>query len=257
MRFGRRQESQPEWLRDVFELRARKGIDPQGRLLLEGLRVVAAARAAGLAFECVLYAPEFFSGEPCRVVLEALQRDGVPSHCVPKPVFSQLSYKAEGLVAVARFALPALAEVLACPRVVVLDGLADPGNIGAVVRSANAWGPVGVVVVGTPAKLFHPKALRAAMGALFHTAVCTADRAALVACVKRPVYVLAPDGAAMRSVAIAREAVIVVGNERHGVHPSWHDVTTARVAIPMTGMVDSLNVATSAAIVLWEAFMDS
>jgi TrmH family RNA methyltransferase len=251
----RRDEMQPEWLREVFELRARKGIDPSGRLLLEGLRVVGAACAAGVPIECVIYAPEFFSGEPCRALLQALQRAGVPAHCVAKPTFSQLSYKAEGIVAVARFTAPPLADVLACARVVVLDGLADPGNIGAVLRTANAFPPAGVVCVGTPAKLFHPKALRASMGALFHTPACAAERATLVARVAalgRPVVVLSPDGDALH--ALPRDATVVLGNERHGVHPSWHDVTTARVALPMRGIVDSLNVATTAAIVLWEAF---
>ena len=245
---------QPEWLRDVFELRARKGIDRDGRLLLEGLRLVGAARTAGIPIERVVYAPEFFSGEPCLQLLQALQRDGVPSCCVAKPQFSQLSYKAEGLVAVARFTQPSLADVLASPRVVVLDGLADPGNIGAVLRTANAFGPAGVVCVGTPDKLFHPKSLRASMGALFHTPVCTAERSAVVAqaAARGPVVVLAPDGASLST--LPRDATIVLGNERYGVHPSWHDVTTMRVALPMRGIVDSLNVATTAAIVLWEAF---
>ena len=252
----RRDAMQPVWLREVFELRARKGIDSQNRLLLEGVRLVAAGRSAGLAFERVMYAPEFFAGEPCRRLLEALQRDGVASHCLPKATFSQLSYKAEGLIGVARHVAPPLAEVLACSRVVVLDGLADPGNIGAVLRSANAWGPAGVVVVGTPAKLFHPKALRASMGALFHTPACAADRAAVVAQLagRRAVLVLAPDGAPMRTVALPAELAIVLGNERHGVHPMWHDAMTARVALPMAGIVDSLNVATTAAIMLWETF---
>jgi TrmH family RNA methyltransferase len=253
----RLQWAQPEWLRDVFELRARRGIDPRGRLLLEGLRVAGAARAAGLPFERVLYAPEFFAGEPCRLLVQALQRDGVPSHCLPKETFSQLSYKGEGIVGVARYATPPLDDVLACALVVVLDGLADPGNIGAVIRTANAWGPAGVIVVGTPAKLFHPKALRASMGALFHTPACTAERDVLVGRLRgRAVVVLSPDGAAPERPP-RPDAVFVVGNERHGVHPSWHDVTTARVAIPMRGVVDSLNVATSAAIVLWEAFNES
>jgi TrmH family RNA methyltransferase len=248
--------AQPEWLREVFELRARKGIDPRGRLLLEGLRLVGAARSAGVSFERVLYTPEFFSGDPCLRLLEALQRDGVASHCLSKPVFSQLSYKAEGLLGVVRYTLPALADVLARPRVVVLDGLADPGNIGAVLRSANAWGPAGLVAVGTPDKLLHPKALRASMGALFHTPACGAGRADVVQQLSgSDVVVLAPDGAPVRSLpSRARRLAIVVGNERHGVHPMWHDVTTARLAIPMTGIVDSLNVATAAAIVLWEAF---
>jgi TrmH family RNA methyltransferase len=240
-------------LREVFELRARRGIDPQGRLLLEGLRLIDAAHRKGLAIERVFYTPEFFSGEPCRALLFALQRAGVPSTCLPKSEFSRLSYKAEGLVAVARFEEPPLDAVLACPRVVVLDGLADPGNLGAVVRTANAWGPAGVVVVGTPGKMFHPKALRASMGALFHTPTCAADRAELVERVRaRPVVVLAPDGEPLAEVP--PDPVVVLGNERHGAHPMWHDVATARVAIPMAGIVDSLNVATAAAILLWETW---
>lgn len=242
-------------LHDVLELRARKGIDPHKRLLLEGLRLVEAARRAGLPFEGVMYAPEFFTGEACSEVLRALLRDGVPSERLAPRDFSRVSYKAEGLAAVVRYAGPPLADVLRAPRVVVLDGLSDPGNVGAVLRSANAWGPASVVVVGGPDKLFHPKCLRASMGALFHTPTTTCDRAVLVARVAaldRRVVTLAPDGAA--PLGGLGDAVVVLGNERHGVHPAWDAVATARVAIPMGGVVDSLNVATTAAIVLWEAF---
>lgn len=245
---------QPEWLRDVFELRARKGIDPRGRVLVEGLRLVEAARRAGLAFEGCAYAPEFFSGDLCTQLLEALQRDGVRTACLPARDFSALSYKAEGLVGVVRYRSPAIDDVLCSQRVLVLDGVSDPGNIGAVLRTANAWGPVGVVLVGGADKLLHPKCLRASMGALFHTPTCAADRGVLIGRVRgRSVVALAPDGTA-RLDALPRDAVVVFGNERYGVHPAWHEVTSARVAIPMRGMVDSLNVATTAAIVLWEAF---
>jgi len=243
-------------LQDVLELRARKGIDSRQRLLLEGLRLIGAARMAGLAFECVLYTPEFWSGEPCRQLLEQLQRDGVPSHCLSPRTFSRISYKAEGLVAIARYVAPALDVVLRAARVVVLDGLSDPGNIGAIVRSANAWGPAAVVVVGGPDKLFHPKCLRASMGAMFHTPTLAVERATLVgriATLGRRVFVLAPDGDACVD-RFDDDPIVVLGNERHGVHPTWHHVTTARIAIPMNGIVDSLNVATSAAIVLWELF---
>jgi len=249
---------QPTWLREVFELHARKGLDPKGRVIVEGLRLVGAARAAGLPFEAIVYAPEFFVGEPCKVLLEALQRDGVPSACIPTRDFSALSYKAEGLVGVVRYKLPPLADVLNNQRVLVLDGLSDPGNIGAVLRTANAWGPAGVVVIGGRDKLFHPKCLRASMGAIFHTPTCAVERAIAIEHVRgRPVVALAPDGEA-RLDALPRDAsgklIVVFGNERYGVHPAWNDVTTARVAIPMTGIVDSLNVATTAAIVLWEGF---
>lgn len=245
-------------LDDVLALRARKGLDPDHRLLLEGLRLVGAARAAGLAFQGVIYTPEFFSGAPCLQLLQALQRDGVRTACVPPRVFSKISYKAEGLVAVVAYRLPSLDAVLATSRVLVLDGLSDPGNIGAVLRSANAWGPAAVVVVGGHDKLLHPKCLRASMGALFHTPVAVCDRGSLVprlAALGRPVVALSPDGAPLATVA--RDAVVVVGNERYGIHPAFHDVTTSRVALPMTGIVDSLNVATAAAIVLWESYRPS
>jgi TrmH family RNA methyltransferase len=245
---------QPEWLRELYELRARKSLDPSGRVLVEGLRLVGAARAAGLPFEGIVYAPEFFAGAPCKQLLEALQRDGVRSACIPTRDFSALSYKAEGLVGVVRFTPPAIAEVMASARVLVLDGLSDPGNIGAVLRTANAWGPAGVVVVGGRDKLFHPKCLRASMGAVFHTPTCAVERQVAIAHLdRRPVIALAPDGDAHLE-ELPAEAIVIFGNERHGVHPAWHDVTTARVAIPMRGVVDSLNVATTAAIVLWEAF---
>lgn len=245
---------QPAWLHEVFELRARKSPDPQHRILVEGLRLVGAARAAKLPFEGVVYAPEFFAGEPCKQLLAALQRDGVRSACLATRDFSALSYKAEGLVGVVRYALPPIAEVMQSERVLVLDGLSDPGNIGAVLRTANAWGPAGVVVVGSRDKLCHPKCLRASMGAVFHTPTCAVERSIAIAHLdQRPVIALAPDGDA-RLDALPRDAIVIFGNERHGVHPAWHDVTTARVAIPMRGVVDSLNVATTAAIVLWEAF---
>ncbi len=240
---------------DVLELRARKGIDSHKRLLLEGLRPIGAARRAGLAFESVWYTPDFFSGEPCRSLLQQLQRDGVASQCLAPRAFSRISYKAEGLVAIVRYVGPSLDDVLKAPRVVVLDGLSDPGNIGAVLRSANAWGPASVAVVDGADKLFHPKCLRASMGALFHTPTVVCDRATLVAriaALDRRVVALVPDGDA--PLGGLDEAVVVLGNERYGVHPSWHEVTTARIAIPMAGVVDSLNVATTAAIVLWEAF---
>ncbi len=244
---------QPDWVREVFELRARKALDPQNRLIIEGLRLVGAARAAGLPFEGILFAPEFFT-EPCHQLLETLHAEGVRTANLPSRDFSLLSYKAEGLIAVVRFKEPPLADVMRAPRVLVLDGLADSGNIGAVLRTANAWGPAGVAVVGGRDKLLHEKCLRASMGAIFHTPTCAVERArAIEAARGRPVISLRLDGDA-RLDALPPGAIVVLGNERYGVHADWDEVTTARVAIPMTGIVDSLNVATTAAIVLWESF---
>jgi RNA methyltransferase, TrmH family len=94
------------------------------------------------------------------------------------------------------------------------------------------------------------------MGALFHTPTALADRDAVIARLAgRQVIVLTPFGdAGLDVLPLADAHVLVVGNEKRGVHPRWADVATARAAIPMGGIVDSLNVATAAAIVLWEAY---
>jgi len=228
----------------THELQARKG-KVGDRLLLEGLRPCRGARDANVPFEHVLYAPELFA-EGCQLLLDRFVADGVACHRIERKEFSRISYKAEGIVGVVKFAGANLDEVLRSPVVVVLDALSDPGNIGAIVRSANAWG--GAVAVGdTGDKLYHPKSLRAAMGALFHTPTCPTDRATVASRIKgRSVLALVVDGEPIDRV--------LLGNERRGVHPDFLAIATARVKIPMSGMVDSLNAATAAAIMLWEVY---
>jgi RNA methyltransferase, TrmH family len=252
-------EHQPQWLRAVFELRARKGMDDRGRLLLEGSRSNAAAHRAGVAFEQILYAPEFFD-EGGAELLARLEGAGVPARRLAPRDFSRISYKADGLVGVVRFAPPSLDDVLGAKVLLVLDALSDPGNIGAILRAANAW-DAAVLVVDADGKLYHPKAVRAAMGSLFHTPACCARRAVAAARIEslgRPVVVLTPEGDAQIDAQLdalpGGELVLVLGNEKRGVHARWRELATARVAIPMRGVVDSLNVATAAAVMLWETY---
>jgi TrmH family RNA methyltransferase len=251
----REHRDQPPWLRAVFELRARKGMDEGGRLLLEGSRSNAAAHRAGIAFEQVLYAPEFFD-EGGAELLASLEGAGVVArHLAPRD-FSRVSYKADGIIGVVRFAPPSLDDVLAARVLLVLDALSDPGNIGAILRTANAW-DAGVIVVEADGKLYHPKAVRAAMGTLFHTPVCQARRevaASRIEALGRPIVVITPDGDGRVDALPASEVVLVLGNEKRGVHARWRELATSRVAIPMRGVVDSLNVATAAAVMLWEAY---
>jgi len=239
----------------VFDLRAKKGLDEHGRLLLEGSRSNGAAHRASVVFEQVLYAPEFFEAGSAELVAR-LEAQGVPAHRLAPPDFSRLSYKADGVIGVVRVVPPSLDEVLASSRVVVLDALSDPGNIGAVLRTANAW-DASVLVVEAEGKLYHPKSVRAAMGTLFHTPVCQArrdDAAARIKALGRPVVVLTPEGDHPVDALPDGDMVLVLGNEKRGIHTRWRELATARVAIPMGGIIDSLNVATAAAIMLWEAY---
>ncbi|MCW5808076.1 MAG: RNA methyltransferase [Deltaproteobacteria bacterium] len=250
---------QPAWLRDVFALRANKGIDGKNRLLLEGSRLVRAALAAGATFELAIQTPEHFGDGGSAAIVAQLAGRGVAIHRLAPAAFSKLSYKADGLIAVVRYVAPPLEKVLSAARVMVLDALSDPGNIGAVVRAAGAW-DASVAVIDDGKKLFHPKSLRASLGAVFSTPACMADRAQLIAQLagKRPILAVVPDGEhRVDTMPLDGDPILVVGNEKRGVHPRWLEVATARIAIPMRTSdvaLDSLNVATAATVVLWEAY---
>lgn len=247
----------PRWLQDVHALRQHKGRDASGRILLEGLRSVSGAASAGVLVETLIIAPEFYSGPRCGAVVEQIRSTGVKPRRIQPRQFSKLSYKAEGMVAVVRYQVPALGAVPVPTErpLMILDALSDPGNIGSVLRASNAFGGSVLVVEGTP-KLYHPKALRASMGALFHTPTFTADRASAVRWLAGSglaLLTLVPDGPdSLDDVAWDQPLACVIGNEKRGVHPDWASVATASVSIPMTGIVDSLNAATSASLMLWE-----
>ncbi len=239
-------------------LRALKGMDGAGRLLLDGQRLAGAARAARVPFDWVGYAPEYYGDADGAKLIAELSRDGIVVERLPPRDFSSLSYKANGVVAIVRHRPPRASTVLEQPGLcVVLDGLSDPGNIGAVIRTANAWGAAGVLVVDSSARLFHPKCVRASMGALFHTPSCAVARSELLPrLAKRCVLALMPGGETVWSPEHldGPAPVIVLGNELRGVHPDLARVATRRLSLPTAGDVDSLNVSNAAAVVLWEAF---
>ena len=249
-------DARERWMAD------RHGGDGDG-WWIEGLRLALAARAAGLAFTRVAYAPEFFSDTArAAALVAALTADGARCERLVPRDFSRLSYKADGIVARVRYVAPPLDAVLARRGViVVLDGLSDPGNIGAVVRTANAWCAAGVVAIDGHAKLAHEKCVRASMGALFHTPTCAASRDEVLAALgARALTVLDPAGSVGWPASLldpAGSLVVVLGNEKSGVDPVLAARAAQRLAIPTSGFVDSLNVSNAAAVVLWEAYREA
>ena len=246
-------------LKLAFGLKSLKGIDPKGHLLIEGLRLNTGAWTAKLPFIQMLYAPEFFSDHRCGELVDDVRSSGAETIRISRRVFGKYSYKAEGILGVVRHSPPSLEEIRLgiSPRVVVLDGLADPGNIGGIIRSANAFGVDLVIVAESQRKLFHPKSLRASMGSLFHTPTCETDRDSaleLVSSLTVPKIVMSPEGSeSIRDLSFEDGYVLIVGNEKYGVHQKWRHAASRLASISMCGMVDSLNVTTSASIVMWEA----
>lgn len=162
----------------------------------------------------------------------------------------------QGVVALVRTPQAGLAEAAAGGRTVVLHELADPGNAGTIIRTADAAGATGVVLTEGSVDPFGPKALRAAAGSTYHLPICTDAtlQAAVAACRAAGQSVLglaadAPDR--VDELDMAASIALVLGNEAHGLDAAARDLLDGAVAVPIHGRAESLNVAAAAAVALY------
>jgi TrmH family RNA methyltransferase len=243
-------------------LRALKERGPEGELcLLEGPKLVLEALGAGLNVVEVGYSARAQTTPAGAAALSALGAQKVPLHWMSAELLASLSEveTSQGLVALAR--RPAFDEeqiYRATPLVVVADAIQNPGNLGGLLRTAEASGATGAYLTGSSADPLSWKALRGSMGSAFrlpHVRGLDAD-AALDRLRARGLTVLATaaDGERRYDEADLRGPVaIVVGGEGSGLSAAIRRRATARLRIPLAPPVESLNVGVAVALVLYEA----
>ena len=227
-------------VKEVVRLRSGRERRRSGLFLAEGPREVGRARAAGLRIVETYFAPallEWDEGEP-----------------VSERVLAKMAYRAEpeGVIAVVEAPqreLPADGSLY-----LVAVGIEKPGNLGAMARSAEAAGADALAVAEARADPWNPNAIRASTGAVFTLPIVEASLADLTAL---PLAIVAADVSATTRYTdadLARPTAIVVGAEDSGLGAEWLAAADARVSIPVAhGSADSLNAATAAAVILFEA----
>ncbi len=241
----------------VRDLRAARSRRERGRFTLEGPTLLAEAQRSGIAVE-ELYLTEAAAAAHADLVGVA-ERAGAQTFLVPERTLARMSdvETSTGLLAVAVLPAQSLAAVLAGPGpVLLLAGIADPGNAGTLVRSAEAFGAAGVVFGRGGADPFAPKVVRAAMGSLFRLPVAGAsadELLAAAAAAERPVVAATLDGEPLAEAALPRRAILAIGNERHGAGaflPRWDRA----VRIEQASATESLNAAVAGSILLYAMF---
>jgi TrmH family RNA methyltransferase len=235
-------------------------------VLLDGVHVIREALEAAVRVRTLLVGPQFLerASSRDREIVDAAERRGAAVHHVSAPVLDAASpvRTPSGVVALAEWSPARLHDTFApSPTLAIalvdVHDVQDPGNVGAVIRCADALGATGVVALGTTA---HPggwKALRGAMGSTFRLPVARgawADvlphvRAARVAVLAT----VAEDGVPVGELDWRRPSMVLVGNEGAGLPQDALADADQRVMIPMRQGVNSLNVSITAALVLYEA----
>ena len=247
-------------LRACRRLHSRKERRETGLYLVEGIRPVRAALEIPGQVEAVLHAPELLRNGYGQDALDLARARGVPIRSLTAQEFASISTRdnPRGIACVGRQSWLNLdcLETANAP-VVALFAPQDPGNLGTILRSCEASGCAGVILIGDAVDPWHPSALRAAMGATFAIRLARCDVPAFADWADRqPLPVIGTcDRAATDYATHAFPAafVLLMGSERQGLPPNLEALATTMVRIPMAGQVDSLNLAIATALVLYEA----
>ena len=241
-------------------LRDRRARDAAGLTLVDGARELARALAGG-ASVVEVFADEGRLTPDGREAVARARAAGASVVAVAGAVLDRLAYgdRAEALVATVR--VPDLSldmlRLPADPLVVVVEGVEKPGNLGAVLRSADAAGADAVIAADPRTDLFNPNAIRASLGTIFAIPVAAAPSAAVRDRLERggiAMFAARVDATTAYTEADLRGPVaLVLGSEAEGLTPAWSGEAVTAIRLPMLGVADSLNVSIAAAVLLYEA----
>ncbi len=251
-------------VKKAVSLKERKGRDASGLFLIEGYRECTRAQAAGISIQTLLICPELFLGVNEQGVISAAEEAGAHVVCCSSSLFAKLSYRdrPDGLIAIARQMqrrLPDLFPIVlksANPFLIVAEAIEKPGNLGTILRSADAVGVDGVIVCDRCTDIYNPNVVRASVGTLFTIPVVEAGGAETLSWLReRNIRVVAATPSAELEYTDADftgPVALAVGTEQLGLSEIWLRASDIQVRIPMKGVADSLNVATATTLLLYE-----
>lgn len=240
-------------------LKRRKGRTEHGLFLAEGVRLLEDLLASELEVVQLLHTSEADGSARARAVVERCREQGVPAEQVAEGELQRYAdtVTPQGLLAVARVPQSTWDE-LPVGDVVVLDAVQDPGNAGTVLRTAEALGAVGAVALPGTVDVWNPKVVRASAGSVFRMPVIEASREDAVERLRGrggPIWASDAGGEPFsRGDPVPREVALVLGNEGSGVGEELLAAADRRVAIPLPGGAESLNVAVASAILMDRIF---
>ena len=245
-------------------LHMRKAREETGRFLAEGLKIVAEAVELGRAPRTLLFSPEAGAHPLLRRAVAAAEGAGGEAIGVSRDILAKISRRDNPQTVLAVFdqAFTPLGELRpnAARCWVALQAVRDPGNLGAVIRTADAAGCGGVILVGDCCDPYSVEAVRATMGSVFAVKIAKAGVEEFVAWRRAwpgsVVGTLLTAATDFRAATYSAPSLILMGNEQAGLPPELAAICDVVVKIPMRGRADSLNLAVATGIMIYAATGD-
>ncbi len=230
-------------------------------MIVDGTRELSRAIDAGIEFVEVFVCEELCISDDARNALAAVQRTDAELLHATSAVFAKLAFgdRVEGIVGIAPAPQHTLDDLTLPenPLIAVIERLEKPGNVGAILRSADAAGVSAVIVADGGTDLYNPNAIRASLGTVFSMPICAASSQAVVQWLlenRWKIFAARVDGSIDYLEAdYTGGAAIVLGSEADGLSDVWRNESIQAVRLPMLGIADSLNVSATAAVLFYEA----
>ena len=237
----------------LFKSRERKKED---LILIEGGSEIDLAIAAGVTIDTLFFCPDFASSKKINA---KIADDKVLE--LNKDLFSKIAYRdnPDGFIALAKVKRSQLDEIKLSknPLVIILEKVEKPGNLGAILRSADAAGVDAVILADPQTDIYQPNVVRASLGTIFSVPVAVATNSEVLDWLRsnKIKSYAAIVGAKVNytKADLSGAVAIIVGTEHDGLSKFWQDNTDVSISIPMRGKIDSLNASVSTAVILFEA----
>ena len=248
-------------VKELVRLRDRRPRDEAGVFLIEGYRGILRALEKGVRLRDLYVAPGWFLGANEPALIARAEAAGAAVFELTPEAFAKVAYRErpDGLLAVAPQWRRTLDDLVlpAEPFLLVVEAIEKPGNLGTILRSADAAGCQAVIVCDPVTDIFNPNVVRASTGVLFSVPLVVAESAPALEWLRgKGIRLVAttPGAAQLHTAADLRGPLaLIMGSEQYGLSDFWLKHADATVRIPMAGQADSLNVAMATIITLFEA----
>ena len=249
-------------IRQALRLRTKRGRQQQARIIIDGGREILRAAEAGCEVIEVLLCPEWCEAADSQPLWQQLVDRGLPIVSVTETIMQRLAYgdRTDGLVAIAVAPAQVPLSQWDPPQrglVAVLERVEKPGNVGALVRTADAAGVTALILADPASDLYSPNTIRASVGTVFSFPVFQVTAALALDWLQKnefQIWACQVDGKTdYHAVNWQGRSALVLGSESRGLSALWETESVGSVGLPMLGAADSLNVSTTGAVLFYEA----
>ena len=249
---------QNSYIKSLVQLQEKaKSRKQTGTFLIEGQREISLATKGDYEIETILFYPELISESE----IYKLTNTNLPLIEINREVFEKLAYRdtTEGVIAVAKSKSLQLSDLKLSPNPLILiaESTEKPGNIGALLRTADAAKLDAVIIANPKGDLYNPNIIRSSVGCLFTVPIAVGTTSEIIAFLKEKQInfycATLQDSEPYNTQDYTKPTAMVVGTEATGLTQEWRDAATKNIIIPMQGEIDSMNVSVAAAILIFEA----